>query len=83
MSNVAPILIEYVTILNVAILYVYYYVYCAFVNVNFVFAERNIIYHKSKQIKYLLSNVCIKINFLDPLSYLYSNKTMKFQYVQF
>ena len=50
MSNVAQILIEYVIIRNVVILSLLY-VYCAFINVNFVFAERNIIYYKSKQIK--------------------------------
>ena len=53
MSNVAQILIEYVIIRNVVNYYIMYilYLYCTFVNVNFVFAERNIIYHKSKQTK--------------------------------
>ena len=50
MYNVAQILIEYVIIRNVVILSLLY-VYCAFVNVNFIFAERNIIYYKSKQTK--------------------------------
>ena len=50
MSNVAQIIIEYVIIGNVVILSLLY-VYSAFFIVNFVFAERNIIYYKSKQTK--------------------------------
>ena len=52
MSNVAQILIEYVIIRNVVNYYpCYMCIICAFFNVNFVFAERNIIYYKSKQMK--------------------------------
>ena len=52
MSNVAQILIEYVIIRNVVNYHTCYMcIICAFFNVNFVFAERNIIYYKSKQIK--------------------------------
>ena len=52
MSNVAQILIEYVIIRNVVnYCPCYMCIICAFFNVNFVFAERNIIYYKSKQIK--------------------------------
>ena len=47
MSNVAQILIEYV----INYYPCYMCIICAFFNVNFVFAERNIIYYKSKQIK--------------------------------
>ena len=73
MSNVAQISIEYVIIRNVVILSLLY-VYCAFVNVNVVFAERNIIYYKSKQ---------TKASYEQPLYKNQFAKTIKFQYLQF